>query len=74
MLKRPACRPFQYGFGVYVEAKPVMVRHNGVDDGQNGDLRIVGENQAVIVALFNVTLPRQAGQLAKFISDRFKAK
>jgi hypothetical protein len=51
-----------------------MVGHNGVDDGQNGDLRIVGENQAVMVALFNVTPPRQAGQPAKFISDRFKAK
>ena len=74
MLKRPACRGLPYGFGVYVEAKPVMVGHNGVDDGQNGDLRIVGENQAVIVALFNVTPPRQAGQLAKFISDRFKAE
>jgi hypothetical protein len=74
MLKRPACRWLPYGFGVYVEAKPVMVGHNGVDDGQNGDLRIVGENQAVMVALFNVTPPRQAGQPAKFISDRFKAK
>jgi hypothetical protein len=45
-----------------------MVGHNGVDDGQNGDLRIVGENQAVIVALSNVTPPRQAGQLASWPS------
>ncbi len=51
-----------------------MVGHNGVDDAQNGDLRIVGENQAVIVALSNVTPPRQAGQLAKCISGRFKAE
>jgi len=65
---------YGYGFGIYVEARPVMVGHNGVDDGQNGDLRIVGENQAVIVALSNVTPPRQAGQLAKFISDRFTAE
>lgn len=65
---------YGYGFGIYVEATPVMVGHNGVDDGQNGDLRIVGENQAVIVALSNLTPPRQAGQVAKFISDRLRAK
>jgi D-alanyl-D-alanine carboxypeptidase len=62
---------YGYGFGVYVEATPVVVGHNGVADGQSGDLRIVGENQAVIVALSNVTPPRQAGQLAKFIANRF---
>jgi CubicO group peptidase (beta-lactamase class C family) len=65
---------YGYGFGVYVEANPVMVGHNGVDDGQNGDLRIIGENQGMIVALSNVTPPRQAGPLAKFISDRFQAE
>lgn len=65
---------YGYGFGVYVEATPVMVGHNGGAPGMNGDLRIVGEDQAVIVVLSNVSPPRQAGQVAKFISQRFSAQ
>jgi D-alanyl-D-alanine carboxypeptidase len=62
---------YGYGFGIYVDATPVVIGHNGEAGGQNGDLRIVGENQAVIVVLSNLSPPRQAGQLAKFIANRF---
>jgi D-alanyl-D-alanine carboxypeptidase len=65
---------YGYGFGVFVEAKPVMVGHNGVASGMSGDLRIVGEAEAVIVALSNVSPPRQAGQVVKFISNRFTVR
>lgn len=65
---------YGYGFGVYVDAIPVMVGHNGGAAGMNGDLRIVGDDDAVIVALSNVSPPNQAGQLAKFISNRLSAK
>jgi len=65
---------YGYGFGVYVDAKPVMVGHNGGAPGMNGDLRIVGDDEAVIVALSNVSPPNQAGQVAKFISNRLSVK
>ena len=64
---------YGYGFGVYVDAKPVMIGHNGGAPGMNGDLRIVGDDDAVIVALSNVSPPNQAGRMAKFISDRLSA-
>jgi len=65
---------YGYGFGVHVDATPVMVGHNGVAPGMSGELRIVGDAQGVIVALSNVTPPRQAGQMVKFITERFSVK
>ena len=69
---RPGMK-YGYGFGVYVDATPVVVGHNGAFAGMNGDLRIVGDDEAVIVALSNLSPPNQAGQVAKFISERFSA-
>jgi hypothetical protein len=64
---------YGYGFGVFVDAKPVMVGHNGGAPGMNGDLRISGDDDAVIVVLSNLSPPNQAGQMTKFISNRFTA-
>jgi hypothetical protein len=50
-----------------------MVGHNGGAPGMNGDLRIIGDDDAVIVVLSNLSPPNQAGQMTKFISNRFTA-
>ncbi len=65
---------YAYGFGVYVNASPVTVGHNGGAPGMNGELRIIGDAEGVVVALSNVAPPNQAGRLVKFASDRLSAK
>lgn len=65
---------YGYGFGVYVDANPVMVGHNGAAPGMNGELRIVGDDEAVIVALSNLSPPNQAGQVVKFIAQRLSVQ
>ena len=65
---------YGYGFGVHVDARPVMVGHNGAAGGMSGELRIIGEDEVVIVVLSNVTPPQQSGRVTKFISDRLSVK
>jgi CubicO group peptidase (beta-lactamase class C family) len=60
-----------YGFAIYPDAQPPMIGHNGMAPGMNGDLRIIGDGEGAIVVLSNVSPPRLAGRLGKFISSRF---
>jgi D-alanyl-D-alanine carboxypeptidase len=63
---------YAYGFSDFSNADMRMVGHGGGAPGMNGDLRIIGDGKAVIVALSNVSPPSLAGQMSNLAVQRIK--
>jgi CubicO group peptidase (beta-lactamase class C family) len=61
---------YAYGFNDSSTADIPAAGHSGGAPGMNGDLRIIGEGQIVIVALSNISPPGRASQLANEITKR----
>jgi D-alanyl-D-alanine carboxypeptidase len=63
---------YAYGFQDFSNAEMRMVGHGGGAPGMNGDLRIIGDGKAVVVALSNVSPPGLAGQMSSLAVQRLK--
>ncbi len=72
----------KYGYGLSIlNATPnstpnsgpnaTIVGHGGGAAGMNGDLRILGGGEGVVVTLSNVAPPFLAGRLSQFVVERF---
>jgi hypothetical protein len=63
---------YAYGFSDFSNADMSGAGHSGGAPGMNGDLRIIGDGKAVIVALSNVSPPGLAGQMTGLAVQRIK--
>lgn len=63
---------YAYGFSDFSNADMRMVGHSGGAPGMNGDLRIIGDGKAVVVALSNVSPPGLAGQMSSLAVQRIR--
>jgi D-alanyl-D-alanine carboxypeptidase len=70
LTTRKANGNYAYGFEDDSRDGMRLYGHSGGAPGMNGDLRIVGDGQLVVVALTNVTPPGRASQLIGLILDR----
>jgi CubicO group peptidase (beta-lactamase class C family) len=61
---------YAFGFGDRSTSALRLYGHNGGAPGMNGELQIVGDGQAVVVALSNVAPPGRATQLVQMILQR----
>lgn len=70
LTTRKANGSYAYGFADTSQDGLRMVGHSGGAPGQNGNLIIIGDGQAVIVALSNVSPPGAASQISGEILRR----
>lgn len=61
---------YAYGFQDFSNSEMRMVGHGGGAPGMNGDLRIIGDGKAVVVALSNVSPPGLAGIMSNLTVQR----
>lgn len=61
---------YAYGFQDFSNAEMRMMGHGGGAPGMNGDLRIIGDGKAVVVALSNISPPGLAGQMSNLAIQR----
>lgn len=72
MMSRQTSEGYAYGFQDKSSADVRAGGHSGGAPGMNGDLRIIGDGQLVIVALSNVSPPARASGLAGEITKRVR--
>jgi D-alanyl-D-alanine carboxypeptidase len=63
---------YAYGFQDFSNTEMRMVGHGGGAPGMNGDLRVIGDGKAVVVALSNVSPPGLAGQMNSLAVQRLQ--
>jgi CubicO group peptidase (beta-lactamase class C family) len=72
LMSRKTSNGYAYGFTDASSGDIHAAGHSGGAPGMNGDLRIIGDGQVVIVALTNVAPPGDATVIATEITKRIK--
>jgi D-alanyl-D-alanine carboxypeptidase len=70
LTTRHANGSYAYGFDDSSRDGVRVFGHNGGAPGQNGDFRVVGDGELVVVALSNVAPPGRASQVANLVLNR----